>query len=257
MRLYKGIPVSQGIAVGEVYRYLPYVPEVNNAFISPKMVSLELMKLEKAKREACEELEALLGTDGGDREKTAIVTAHIEILKDPALEEMVRKAITDSLYNVKWALDQCFQEFIKMLSCVKDDLIRERIIDMQDVKNRLLRNCDGLPEQNLLQLSKPVIVLAAELLPSNAASMKRQMVKAIVTETGNAASHTAIIARSFGIPALSDVASAMALLKDGEIIGVDAIEGVVVAELDQMTLDMYKKKEEEINGGKGEYSNYE
>ncbi|MCD7908049.1 MAG: phosphoenolpyruvate--protein phosphotransferase, partial [Clostridium sp.] len=96
---------------------------------------------------------------------------------------------------------------------------------------RLLRGCDGVAEVNLGALTEPVIVVAQDLFPSDTASLKRDMVQAIVTEVGGATSHTAIIARSYEIPALLGVGGAMDLLEDGQIVGVDAIDGVLATDL--------------------------
>ena len=246
MKTYQGNPVSNGIAVGEVYKYVPYQATVEEASIQESEVEACLKKFDDAKSGAQAELEAIRANlEKDDPEKAQIFSAHIEILHDPALDDGVREYITDDLYEVKWAIEKTFNKFIKMLSRVKDDMIRERIADMQDVKGRLLRNCDGVAEVNLAALTKPVIVVAHDLFPSDTASLNRAMVQAIVTEVGGATSHTAIIARSYEIPALLGVTDAMAILKNDQIVAVDAVDGELITDPDEETKAFYAKKAEE------------
>ena len=215
MVTHQGNPVSKGAAVGRVYKYVPYQAVVEQTSIRPEQAEEELAAYRAARERAGAELSAMRERLGeGDADKAAILGAHAEILADPALDEMVSGLIRDEYYNVKWAVDRAFSKFIKMLSRVKDDMIRERIADMKDVRLRLLRSCDGAGEVNLGALTEPVVVVAQDLFPSDTASLKREMVLAIVTEVGGATSHTAIIARSYEIPALLGVSDAMNLLTD-------------------------------------------
>lgn len=232
MVTHQGNPVSKGVAVGKVYKYAPYEAVVEETNIRPDQVEQEMAAYRAAREGAAAELSAMRELLGeADADKAAILGAHAEILADPALDEMVSGLIRDEYYNVKWAVERAFTKFIKMLSRVKDDMIRERIADMKDVRGRLLRNCDGAAEVNLGALTEPVIVVAQDLFPSDTASLKRDMVLAIVTEVGGATSHTAIIARSYEIPALLGVGGVMDLLADGQVVGVDAIDGVLATEL--------------------------
>ena len=212
MVTHQGNPVSKGAAVGRVYKYVPYQAVVEQTSIRPEQAEEEFAAYRAARERAGAELSAMRERLGeGDADKAAILGAHAEILADPALDEMVSGLIRDEYYNVKWAVDRAFSKFIKMLSRVKDDMIRERIADMKDVRLRLLRSCDGAGEVNLGALTEPVVVVAQDLFPSDTASLKREMVLAIVTEVGGATSHTAIIARSYEIPALLGVSDAMNL----------------------------------------------
>lgn len=245
MVTHQGNPVSKGAAVGRVYKYVPYQAVVEQTGIRPEQAEEELAAYRAARERAGAELSAMRERLGeGDADKAAILGAHAEILADPALDEMVSGLIRDEYYNAKWAVDRAFSKFIKMLSRVKDDMIRERIADMKDVRLRLLRSCDGAGEVNLGALTEPVVVVAQDLFPSDTASLKREMVLAIVTEVGGATSHTAIIARSYEIPALLGVSGAMDLLTDGQVVGVDAIDGVLATDLSPEETAALEKKGE-------------
>lgn len=116
-----------------------------------------------------------------------------------------------------------------------DGLMRERAADLQDVRSRLLRCLSGAPEKNLSRLPGPVIIAARDLLPTDTATMDRENVLAIITETGGQTSHSAILARSYGIPAVLGVSGAMEVLRDGETAAVDGSAGVVIVEPDGET----------------------
>lgn len=243
MNTYQGNPVSKGAAVGKVYKYVPYKPRVEQESISQAQTGEALSAYREARGRAEAELALLQGTLGRtDPDKAAILGAHLEILRDPALDEMVTGYIQDENCNVKWAVDRAFAKFIKMLSRVKDDMIRERVADMKDVRIRLLRCCDHAPEVNLSALTEPVIVAAEDLFPSDTASLNRAMVLAIVTEVGGSTSHTAIIARSYELPALLGVTGAMEFLKDGQRVGVDAIGGTLITQMDENTEALLEQK---------------
>lgn len=241
----KGIPVSQGIAVGRVYQYEPYHAAVSKELIAQEHIQIEWQSYEAARESALLELNTLKERMGeADQDKAAILGAHIEILKDPAMDEQVGRLIRNKRYNVKYAIEEAYTIFIQMLEKVQDDMIRERIADMKDVKNRILRCADRIPEKNLSSLSEPVIVIAKDLFPSDTASLNRKMVLGIITEAGSETSHTAIIARSYEIPAILGVKDAVSEFADGEEIIMDAIEGIVLTAADDKTKEEYKAKRE-------------
>lgn len=241
----KGIPVSQGIAVGKAYQYEPYHAAVSEELIAQEHIQIEWQSYEAARESALLELNTLKERMGeADQDKAAILGAHIEILKDPAMDEQVGRLIRNKRYNVKYAIEEAYTIFIQMLEKVQDDMIRERIADMKDVKNRILRCADRIPEKNLSSLSEPVIVIAKDLFPSDTASLNRKMVLGIITEAGSETSHTAIIARSYEIPAILGVKDAVSEFADGEEIIMDAIEGIVLTAADDKTKEEYKAKRE-------------
>lgn len=244
--VYKGNAVSKGVAVGPVFHYKPFVPVVKQIAVSCERVNDELARYEASRQKAGQELETIrqnLMRD--DTEKAKIITAHIDILYDVAIDEEVKEKITEDHYNAEWAVDKIFSKYIKVLGKAKDELIRERAADMKDVRTRLLRCMQGGEACSLSDLQRPVVVVANDLFPSDTASMDRTRVLAIVTETGGATSHTAIIARSYEIPAILGVQDAMAQLEEGSIVAVDALEGCVISQLDSCQIEQYEKKKQD------------
>ncbi len=243
---YKGNPVSEGIAVGKAYLYQPYVPQVTEGEIPEDQAPAAVARYEELLEGAKQELAAIRDRleKAGDGDKAKIFTAHQDILFDVAMDEEIRDKITYDFMTPEWAIHKVYEKFIKILNKAKDDLIRERVADMRDVKNRLLRIAAGVPEKNLAALGEPVIVVAHDLLPSDTATLDRKNVLALVTEIGGATSHSAIIARSYEIPALLGVDGAMENLSHGQEIAVDAVEGLLVADPSgEVKADFAKKRE--------------
>lgn len=239
---YKGNPVSQGIAIGEAFLYEPFLPSISETLISPDQASDAVARYEAARQRAQAELEAVQQTLGDDEEKAKIFGAHIEILFDDAMDEDIRDGIRYDHWSPDWAVHQVYEKYIKLLSKAKDDLIRERVADLKDVKNRLLRCWQGVEEQNLSSLSRPVVVVAHDLLPSDTATLDRRNVLAIVTEIGGATSHSAIIARSYEIPALLGVEGITAKLRHGQPVIVDAIDGQLHTDPPEEQIALYRER---------------
>lgn len=227
----KANPVSEGIAIGETFHYEPYQPAVEQGTVAENEVNAVIAEYERAREAAKLELEAVrakLETDSP--EKAKIFTAHLDILFDAAMDEDIRDDITYEYYTAAWAVHKTFEKYIKVISKSKDELIRERAADMQDVKTRLLRCMEGVPEKNLAVLDKPVVIVACDLMPSDTATLDRSKVLAIVTEVGGATSHSAIIARSYEIPALLGVPNAMSVIPERSEVIVDAVDGWLITE---------------------------
>lgn len=243
---YKGNPVSEGIAVGKAYLYQPYVPQVAEGEVPEDQAPAAVARYEQLLEGAKQELSAIRERleKAGDGDKAKIFTAHQDILFDVAMDEEIRDKITYDFMTPEWAIHKVYEKFIKILNKAKDDLIRERVADMRDVKNRLLRIAAGVPEKNLAALGEPVIVVAHDLLPSDTATLDRKNVLALVTEVGGATSHSAIIARSYEIPALLGVDGAMTNLSHGQEIAVDAVEGLLITDpTDEVKAEFAKKRE--------------
>ena len=243
---YTGNPVSYGIACGEAYLYEPFKPQIEEVTIQQCQTEDCCKRYLKIKEQAKLELEAIcaaLATD--DPEKAKIFNAHIDILFDEAIDEDIMETINCDLLSPEVAIQTVYDKYIRMLSKAKDPLIQERAADLKDVRSRLLRIWFGVPEKNLASLDRPVIVVAHDLFPSDTATLDRKNVLAIVTEIGGPTSHSAIIAKSYEIPALLGVPDIMSQLKEGETIIVDAIKGDLFTQPDQEQLALYGKKREE------------
>lgn len=228
MKFY-GNGVSAGIATGRIYSYSPFIPHIEVREISPEDIPYILHKFDTLRETASNELSLIRSRLSAEYpEKAKIFDAHIEVLEDEELTESIYHKIQSDHLALDYAIDKSFNEFINLLSRAEDPLIRSRTVDLKDVKNRLLRILADIPEKNLSALPEKVIVVTHDLLPSETATMDREHILGIITEIGGETSHSAIIARSYGIPAILGVPNAMSLLPDGETIIINANIGEII-----------------------------
>ncbi|MDF1494536.1 phosphoenolpyruvate--protein phosphotransferase [Caproiciproducens sp. CPB-2] len=245
--MYKGNPVSEGIAVGETFHYIPFVPTIVPGKLVHGKTDTALQKYETARAAAKAELETVVGNlSRNDSQKAKIFQAHLDILFDAVMGGEIRDEICTQHSAPDWAIEKTYEKYICCIGQSGDQLIRERTADLRDVKNRLLRCMQGLPEQNLSTLERPIILVTHDLLPSDTATLDRERVLAIVTEVGGSTSHSAIIARSYKIPALLGMENAMALLPSGKTIIVDAVEGQVITSPSAEEIAFYEREKTEF-----------
>ena len=248
----RGNGVSKGVAIGEIFLYQPFIPQTTEVQYSgdPKQY---LEQYEALCLQARAELQAIrermMQTDA---EKAAIFSAQMEILCDEVMDEEIRDGIQYDTWMPDWAVETVYSRYERRLQKAGDPLIRERAADLKDVKNRLLRIWCGVPQQSLAQLEKPVIIAAHDLLPSDTAVMERDHVLGIVTESGGTTSHSAIIARSYGIPAVLGIPNLLPRLTNGEKVILDAVDGVLITRPDgkQEKEMRTKQKEYEIQAAR-------
>jgi phosphotransferase system enzyme I (PtsI) len=238
-----GNGVSPGIAVGKIYVYTkkPIEP-VTRCVLSGEEQS-ELNRYLAVKKQAIDYLENLrLAVERRDPEKAKIFDAHKDIIDDIVINEEIPDKITKERLTGDWAVYQVYETYITMVRKAKDSLIAERAADFEDVRALLLRLWHGHKNENLSDLDEPVIVAAKELLPSDTASMDGTKVLAILGETGGSTSHSAIIARSYGIPAILSIQSLMETVKHGQLVAVNADEGTVVLDPAKALIKEYAGK---------------
>ena len=168
----KGKGVCSGIAIGEIEIYRPFIPNISQETIRQEDVPGELQRYEAAMAASCSELSALEAlTD--TPESSAIISVHLDLLNDPSIDESVRGLITESRFPADRAADLAFEQSAGLLESCGDDILAERAADLRDVKRRFLRNYAGEKEASLSRLSRPVILAAHDLLPSETAILDR------------------------------------------------------------------------------------
>lgn len=237
-----GIPASSGIAIAKVLHYIPFTAE---AILTPAMsinVEEELLAFSNGVNKCKNELETIIRKlQASNDQKYKIFQAHIDIAEDDVMCEEVKALIQEAAFPAFRAVETVYNQYIEVLEKSKDSLIRERAVDLRDVKLRLERILLGAAESDISALNERVIVVAHDLLPSDTATLDKAHVVGIITEIGGTTSHTAIIAREFGIPAIVGATNALQELLSGEIIGMDASEGIIETSLDAERTEYYEK----------------
>lgn len=245
-RRLKGEPISFGLATGRVRGYRPLPFEESGRGISPEEVEGELTMLGKALEKVGQKLEQLereaAETVGAD--KAALFQAHRLMLGDPMLvdgiRELIRKGVAAGDAVVRKTL-----EVRALFDALPDPYLRERAADVEDVGRRLFRSLKGIPDlEDLLEAEEPFILVAEDLAPSDTVGLSPERVAGLVTERGGPTSHTAILARSLGIPAVSGIEGALDLLPEGEMVCLDGDLGGLVAAPSASTLESFRKKRE-------------
>lgn len=243
---YTGTAVSAGVVIGKVYLYERFVSDVSKC---PMGTPAEEAAHYLAARDAAQgELETLCQhfTELGDNEKASIFSAHLEILSDETMDEEIQAGISGGESSGPWVIRSVYEQYASMFEQLADPIIRERAVDLRDVCARLLRCWEGLPEQNLSALPEPVIIITHDLVPSDTATLDRNNVLGIVTEIGGSTSHSAIIARSYEIPAVLGVSGIVSQLEDRQEVILDAVDGAILAGFDEEVRSAYEAKRREI-----------
>lgn len=242
----KGNPVSPGIVVNQAYLYRTDIYDVPESYFKKGQENESQKKFESALMQANLEIDRIIASFAPEEsDKAKIFIAHKEVLNDEEILERIHEAIVSERKQPDFAVKSVFAEFIALLGASKDELIAARTADLCDVRNRLLRILGGTAERRLDALPGRVIVVAHDLLPSDTATIDRKNVAGIVTESGSSTSHTAIIARSYRIPAILGVPKAMEMIPNGALLSLDAETGVIVVSPDkkQITESMEKGKQ--------------
>ena len=242
--IYKGVAASKGIGIGKVY----VIKEQELIFEdkSKDGAEEEKKRLERAIAAFKDETLAM-SRDVKNRigEKEAeIIEAHFMMAQDPELEKVMIELIEDG-NGAEAAVSNACDIFTEVIEKGEDEDARQRISDIMDVKSGILRKLLGIKGIDPKDLEKDTILVAKELTPSFTAALKKENVLAIVTESGGLNSHAAILARALGIPAVLSVPGITGLVKDGDLVIADGIEGNVYVSPDEETISKYKAAEEQ------------
>ncbi|MDR1058535.1 MAG: phosphoenolpyruvate--protein phosphotransferase, partial [Treponema sp.] len=230
MKKLNGIPVSSGIVFGKAFLYLEGAfPEITRYSIGKDQTAVEIKRLNEATGAAMEEIRRLRERADQEmsRDQAAIFEAHLMMLEDVDFQELLLKRFKDSGLNMEWVVYDVAREMMEKMTASPDPLFRERAVDINDVSKRLIYKLLAVKRVSLAELTGDVILVARDLLPSEVLTMNRDHVKAIVMDMGSRTSHTAILARAIGIPAVLGLSSATLEINDDDTLVVDANAGQV------------------------------
>ncbi|MSU36419.1 MAG: phosphoenolpyruvate--protein phosphotransferase [Pedosphaera sp.] len=241
-RRFTGLPVSGGIAMAPVRLLGSTVPEVTARVLAMEETGPELERLHAALAVTRRQLEAIQTQVAGriGARDAEIFEAHLLVLEDVVLLDEIRRAITEQRVNAEAAVDAVINRYASALAAVGDEYLRERAADVRDIGHRLVRVLDGAGEPgDLSTLREPCILVAHDLSPSTTAQIDRRMVLGFATEVGGKTSHTAILARKLGIPAVVGVHAITRSVRNGEQALLDGFSGQLIAQPTEHTLFQY------------------
>ncbi|HWT01490.1 MAG TPA: phosphoenolpyruvate--protein phosphotransferase [Pyrinomonadaceae bacterium] len=238
---WRGRAVSEGVVVGRVLRVFSGARQVYRATLDEADIERETRRFRAAIRLARRQLLAVkaraekkLGA-----EHAYIFDAHLLMLEDRKLLGDVETFIREERCNAEWAVKVAADRLLAVYEEIKDDYLRERGSDIEDVTQRILVALGG-GRPHLRQLTEDAVIVAEDLLPSAVAELDIEHARAIATDAGGWTSHTAIIARGLGIPAVVGLRDLHRRARTGDRIVVDAQQGVVILHPSQATVEQYK-----------------
>ncbi|NTV79798.1 MAG: phosphoenolpyruvate--protein phosphotransferase [Candidatus Aminicenantes bacterium] len=226
----RGIGVSPGIAMGEVLLSKRVVFTSRKEIIAEAQVPDELERLHQALDRTREDLVRIKGgiKDKLGLESSFIFEAHLLILEDPTLVGGLEAVIRDDKARAEWALSKTNGRYEQLFESLSDDYFRQRKSDVSDVLKRVYRNLEARREEEITP-QKEHILVAHELLPSEAAlRFSRELTLGVAMDMGGQTSHTAILARSLGIPAVLGLRDMTHQVREGEFVIVDGTDGEVI-----------------------------
>lgn len=245
MTMIKGIAASNGIAIAKAYKLV--MPDLTVEKVTVEDVEKEIKAYEDAMDHTAKELEVIkeAASKNLSAEEAAVFDAHALVLSDPELKTQVEDKIRNEKCNAAAALDEVAAMFISMFESMGDEYFRERAADIKDVSRRLLANLLGKPLPNPALIDEEVVIIADDLTPSDTAQLNKNLVRGFATNIGGRTSHSAIMARSLEIPAVVACKTITEEVKDGDMIALDGIEGVVMINPDEETIKEYATKRDE------------
>jgi phosphoenolpyruvate-protein phosphotransferase (PTS system enzyme I) len=248
-----GIPVSRGIAIGRAYLIAPAALDVDHYLVEPPLIEGEIERFRAALIAVQNELDRLSEDLSADApsEVGAFINVHSMILKDAMLVQETMDLIRTRRYNVEWALTEQLERLSRHFDDIEDEYLRERKADVQQVVERILKALAGAPSAAALvdgvggRTADDMIVVAHDISPADMLQFKTQTFQGFVTDLGGRTSHTAIVARSLGIPAAVGVQHASALIRQDDLIIVDGDHGIVIVDPAPIVLEEYSYRQSE------------
>jgi len=254
-----GISVGRGIAIGRAWVLAPASLDVPRRSIEAGQGHAEVERLYAAVRAVDEEFEKMRHDLGNEvvAELRAFLDLQAIVLHDPMLIETTRDRILSEQCNAEWALVQQYEQVAEQFDAIEDAYLRERRADVRQIVERILkamRHPDGgvrisLPQPTVTESGPaaelPWILVAHDIAPADMLLLKQHSFAGFATDTGSPTSHTAILARSLGLPAVVGLQTLYGLIQQGEPIIIDAEAGVVLGSIDAPIRSIYEVRQAE------------
>jgi len=245
--MFTGIGVSRGIAIGEAHVLRRNQVDVESRSLAKKAIPAEIRRLRGALKVAREQLLTVRDNIPKDApsDVSAFIETHILMLDDSLLSQRPIEIIKSQQCNAEAALQQQREELAKVFGSMEDTYLATRMDDVNHVIDSVLHALDDGQKSLGSEQWKGQIVVADDLTPADTVVMQNHGVAGFITETGGQLSHTAILARSLGIPAIVGVHDVRQYVRAGEMLTLDGANGLVLAEpTDEMLADLRKRQKQ-------------
>src|SRR6185436_8807086 len=246
MEIRRGIGVSAGYAIGEALVFDREEFRISRRTIAAREVDVEIERFRKSVQAAAAEIRSQLAAMSKKVRDVAgsILEAQVAMLQDPNLAEEIKGEIRKNSHTADFAASRTLRRKIKLLEESGAEGFAKRVLsDLSELEKSLLRHLVGGRKDDIPRIEGKAIVVAHDLSPSQTIKMDRTKVLGILTEVGGLTSHTAIVAKSLGIPAVVDVDSVASDITSGDSLIVDGTTGTVIVNPDEGTLKRYRAME--------------
>ncbi len=240
----RGKSACSGVAIGKLYYHDSRIPHIAFTTGDPAIEHVRLddafIRSEAQLASTYERARALFDGDEAD-----VFAAHLAILRDNGFRVKIRGMIDEKRAAAEYAVCAVAEEYARMFEQMEDEYLKERAADMRAVGGKIIDALGGAPQRRLL-LNEPVILAAEDLMPDDTIGLDRRFILGLVTERGGVNSHTAILARALGIPAV--VGAALSADCHGKMACLDGFTGEVIIEPDVVTMRRLRLKRQEWEG---------
>lgn len=249
-----GIPVTRGVAIGRAVLVSSSRIDVAHYFVDEAEIGVEVARCLAACEQVAGELADLRDALPKDAppELDALLDVHLMLVRDPAFTGGASHWISERRYNAEWALAAQLEALGRQFDDMEDDYLRERKSDLEQVVDRIL---EALQRERGLQRTPvaprdfggedPLLMVAADVSPADLMGFRQGVFQGFITDSGGRTSHTAIVARSMGIPAVVGTREASRLVKQDDWVIIDGDSGVVIVDPSPIVLEEYRFRQRE------------
>lgn len=249
MEIRKGIAVSPGVVIRNAFMFESEGYRIPRHIIRKDEVEDEIHRLEKAIEDSKREIHDLEQkvSENMSSEIGSIFGTHRMVLQDARLKNEILDKIRKANFTPEFAVSLALRVYIRKFQDIHDSYLAERVSDIFDIERRLLKNLLGEKREELKNLAEEVILVAHDLTPSQTASLDTGKVKGFATDVGGRTSHTAIVARALGIPAVVGLGTITSDVFGGDTVIIDGNSGIVIVRPDNETLAAYQTRVKSIH----------
>lgn len=244
---WKGIAASSGYAIGTAYVLAEMEHKVSRRELADNEIEGEIVRFEEKVELAVKDIRALQSNAASAcrEEQVGIFATHLSLLRDPEYTGEVKERIRANSLCAEAALDDVTEELIEVFSGMDNEVLRERCMDLRDIRARVLSHLSGAPRADGLDIDfgEPVIVIGKDITPSATARLNRDDVLGFAVETGGRTSHSAIIARSLGIPAVVGLTGLTSGVQSGDLVLLDGHEGCLRVHPSPELVEEYRERQ--------------
>ena len=248
MEIKKGIAVSPGISIAKSLVIDAEDYRIPRRTIEPTRRMIEIQRVRNAFKGAIDELTKLeAGLETEDQRKVKdIFAVHLRFFHDRSLRRKITDYVHSELVTAEYAVATKLREIASRFTKSKDPYMSERAADIYDIQRRLLKQLLGSKREYVEHLTEEVAIVARELSPTQTAGFNKTYVKGLATDAGGRTSHTAIVARSLGIPAVVALEDLTESIRGGDTVVIDGNRGIVIVNPDEQTVRQYKEYSREF-----------